>query len=103
MTFAEILLWQKIRRRALGYQFHRQVPILEYIVDFYCHELMLIIEVDGSSHRHPEVSVKDQNRQQELEKRGIQFLRFEGGEIRTNMSDVLQVIEDWIVLHADKK
>ena len=49
-TLSEILLWQKIKQQALGVQFHRQVPLLEYIVDFYCHELKLAIEIDGKSH-----------------------------------------------------
>ena len=46
-THCEKLLWAEIRNKTLmGYQFHRQVPILDYIVDFYCHELMLVIEED---------------------------------------------------------
>ena len=49
-TFSEILLCQKIKWKALGVEFHRQVPVNKYIVDFYCHELMLAIEIDGSSH-----------------------------------------------------
>ena len=49
-TASEITLWNHIRRKALGVEFHRQVPILGYIVDFYCHELALAIEVDGNIH-----------------------------------------------------
>lgn len=49
-TSSETLLWSKIRRKSLGYEFHRQVPIDEYIVDFYCHELRLAVEIDDSSH-----------------------------------------------------
>lgn len=63
MTLGEVLLWQEIRNRKLGVQFHRQVPIKEYIVDFYCHELLLVIEIDGSTHDHPEVAVNDLQRQ----------------------------------------
>jgi very-short-patch-repair endonuclease len=77
MTLGEILLWQEIRDKKLVYQFHRQVPLYKYIVDFFCHELQLAIEIDGSSHDHPEVSVNDLTRQEELESYGIQFLRFE--------------------------
>lgn len=51
-TLSEVLLWNKIRKRALGVQFHRQVPMLDYIVDFYCHEIGLAIEVDGKIHEH---------------------------------------------------
>jgi very-short-patch-repair endonuclease len=49
-TLSEILLWKQIKNKALGIEFHRQVPIDEFIVDFYCHELMLAIEIDGISH-----------------------------------------------------
>jgi len=46
----EVLLWNQIKGKAFGYEFHRQVPVDEFIVDFYCHELMLAIEIDGNSH-----------------------------------------------------
>ena len=49
-TFPERLLWSKIRGGKLGYKFNRQFPIGNYIVDFYCHEKSLVIEVDGRSH-----------------------------------------------------
>ncbi len=45
-TLSEILLWRQIKGQKLGYEFHRQVPIDEFIVDFYCHELKLVIGVD---------------------------------------------------------
>ena len=99
MTLGEVLLWQEIRNRKLGFQFHRQVPIKIFIVDFYCHELQLVIEVDGSTHDHPEVAVSDLERQNEIEKEGIQFLRFEEKEVRKNLANVIKVIERWIDLH----
>jgi very-short-patch-repair endonuclease len=49
-TLAEVLLWQNIKTKSYGYEFHRQVPIYEFIVDFYCHELHLAIEIDGNTH-----------------------------------------------------
>ncbi|MGV2481542.1 UNVERIFIED_CONTAM: DUF559 domain-containing protein, partial [Salmonella enterica subsp. enterica serovar Weltevreden] len=52
---SEVLLWKKIKNKSLGVEFHRQVPLDNYIVDFYCHELMLAIEIDGNSHDHSEV------------------------------------------------
>ncbi len=67
-TYSEVLLWMEIKnRKLLGYQFHRQVPMLNYIVDFYCHELMLAIEVDGDSHSAVEAKAYDLKRQQRLE------------------------------------
>ena len=85
-TLSEVLLWKNIKNKALGVQFHRQVPLLEYIVDFYCHELMLAIEIDGDSHLYKyEYDVK---RQGELEKEGIIFLRFTDSDIKQNMFSV---------------
>ena len=59
-TMAEIILWKNIKGRALGYEFHRQVPIDEFIIDFYCHELLLAIEIDGYTHDYN--FVKDESR-----------------------------------------
>jgi very-short-patch-repair endonuclease len=100
MTLGEVLLWQKIRGRKLGYQFHRQIPIVNYIMDFFCHELQLAIEVDGSSHDHSQASEEDLERQTELEERGIRFLRFEEREVRKDINEVIQIIEDWIELNT---
>jgi len=100
MTLGEVLLWQEIRGKQLGIQFHRQVPILKYIVDFYCHELLLAIEIDGRSHDHPEVAVNDLERQNKIEDEGVQFLRFDETDVRKDIDGVVQVIEDWIVLNS---
>ena len=96
MTHAEVLLWQKVRRKRLGFQFHRQVPMLAYIVDFYCHELLLAIEVDGGAHKHSEISINDLERQKQIESYGVHFLRFDNKEIKQDINSVLQEIEDWI-------
>ncbi|TQO35558.1 very-short-patch-repair endonuclease [Arenibacter algicola] len=59
-TKAEIILWQKLKGKQMyGYDFHRQKPVDNYIIDFFCHELMLGIEVDGYSHQIIEVFNKD--------------------------------------------
>mgnify|MGYP003515289540 CR=1 FL=1 len=85
-TLSEVLLWQKIKNKALGVQFHRQVPLKEYIVDFYCHELMLAIEIDGDSHLYKyEYDVK---RQGDLEHQGVVFLRFSDLDVKQNMFSV---------------
>ena len=91
-TLPEVLLWQKIKQRAYGVQFHRQVPMLNYITDFYCHEIGLAIEIDGSSHDHS--FLYDAKRQGELEAYGVTFLRFSNEEVKKNMFSVLLVIED---------
>ncbi len=81
------MLWQKIKNRALEVQFHRQVPMLDYIVDFYCHEIGLAIEIDGSSHEYK--YFYDARRQGRLEKEGVQFIRFSDSEIKQEIFSVL--------------
>ncbi len=90
MTMSEVLLWQEIRRKRLGVEFHRQVPIDNYIVDFYCHELFLAIEVDGISHVFDEVQVNDITRQEKLESLGVHFIRFDDLEAKRNMKEVVR-------------
>ncbi len=93
-TLPEILIWQNIKQRAYGVQFHRQVPMLNYIVDFYCHEIGLVIEIDGATHDHS--FLYDAKRQGELEAYGVTFLRFSNDEVKKNMFSVLLVIEETI-------
>ena len=90
-VWEEVLLWQKIKQRAYKVQFHRQVPMLDYIVDFYCHEIGLVIEIDGNSHDFK--YLYDANRQGRLEKYGVRFLRFTNEEVKKNMFSVLLNIE----------
>jgi len=95
-TTTEILLWNELKGRKLkGYQFHRQVPMLKYIVDFYCYELQLAIEVDGPVH---DIQGKyDSKRQYELEEWEVRFLRFTNVNIRNSiklvLKDILKEIE----------
>ena len=100
-TLGEVLLWKQVKRRALGVEFHRQVPISEYIVDFYCHERMLAIEVDGRGHEHEEIHARDVRRQAELEELGVRFLRFQEMNVRGNIGGVLQTIRDWLEADGD--
>jgi len=74
----------------LGVEFHRQVPIDEYIVDFYCHELFLAIEIDGSSHVFDEVQINDIKRQERLESLGVRFIRFDDLDVKRNMQEVVR-------------
>jgi very-short-patch-repair endonuclease len=96
-TIAEILLWEQIKMRQLGFQFHRQVPMDQYIVDFYCHELMLAIEVDGATHDNEEGLTMDQNRQLKLEKYGVKFLRFDDVDVKHSLANVVEAIKDYII------
>jgi very-short-patch-repair endonuclease len=99
-TFSEILLWLKIKGKTFGYEFHRQVPLDEYIVDFYCHELSLAIEIDGSSHDNK--YDYDLKRQRRLESLGVRFIRFEDIDVKRNMNDVLRTLE-FVISELEKE
>ena len=74
-TLAEVILWKQLQDGKIqGYDFHRQKPVGNYIIDFFCNELRLAIEIDGCSHGYKEV--EDEIRQKELEKLGIRFFSF---------------------------
>lgn len=90
---SEVLLWKKIQKKSLGVEFHRQMPIDNFIVDFYCHELMLAIEIDGNSHLNSEVEINDISRQEILEKLGVKFIRFKDIEVKKNMNDVIRCLQ----------
>ncbi len=89
-TLSEVLLWQEIRKKQLGVQFHRQVPVLDYIVDFYCHELMLAIEVNGNSHEW-KISY-DKRRLERIETQGIKVIVFDDLDVKQNMKWVVNSI-----------
>jgi len=94
-TQGEVMLWSRLRgRQMLGYKFIRQKPIAKYVVDFFCRELKLIIEVDGYSHEGS--FEEDQIRQNKLEELGLNILRFSESEVRRDIEQVLTVIEAWI-------
>jgi very-short-patch-repair endonuclease len=90
-TLSEVLLWQNIKGKSYGYEFHRQVPIDEFIVDFYCHELKLAIEIDGNTHDYN--FDNDEKRQEKIESIGIAFIRFRDIDVKRNMNDVLRALE----------
>jgi len=102
-TFGEILLWNELKSRQMfGYDFHRQKPLLNYIADFYCYELDLVIEVDGSYHNHEEQSTADLIRDAELSAYGLIVLRFTEWEIRYDMVNVLRTIEDYVLSYEER-
>ncbi len=96
-TKAEIILWQKLKRKQMyGYDFHRQKPIDNYILDFYCYELNLLIEVDGYSHEFLEVYQKDTIKEKKMLELGINVLRFTDNQVLKDTENVLRAIEFYI-------
>ncbi len=95
-TIAEILLWKVIKGKSMGVEFHRQVPIDEYIVDFFCHELMLVIELDGDIHAEDDVIKRDVERQERLENLGVKIVRIRNKVVKYHMYDCLEFLMEVI-------
>ncbi|RYU87822.1 endonuclease domain-containing protein [Mucilaginibacter terrigena] len=101
-TLGEVLLWKELRnKRIYGFDFHRQKPLLNYIVDFYCYELGLIVEIDGRYHSHEEQYKLDIVRETELAAYNLTILRFTEIEVRKDMTNVLRAIENYAVEHTN--
>jgi len=81
----------------MGYDFHRQKPLDNYIVDFFCNELMLAIEIDGYTHLLEEVQVKDKIKEKKLNELGINVLRVHDDLVFNDIENVLREIEAYIV------
>lgn len=95
LTEAEKLLWSKIRRRQINsFQFYRQRPILNYVVDFYCPVARLAIEIDGGQHFEERNIIKDKIRDEELRKLNIKILRFTKLDVLRNIDSVIGKIEE---------
>ena len=93
MTEAELVLWEYLRQHPLGYKFRRQHPLGIYIVDFYCHKLKLVIEVDGSIHNLEAVKEADIKRQRQLEMDGLIVIRFTNKEVLKTKEVVIEKIK----------
>jgi len=95
-TIGEILLWTHLKgAQRHGFDFHRQKPILHWIVDFFCAELMFAIEVDGDSHRfRPN---RDAEKEAALNQLGVAVLRCGDSQVRNDINGVVAEIDRWIV------
>ena len=91
-TPAEVTLWRGIRNRNLGYKFRRQHPIDRFIIDFYCAQAKLCIEIDGDSHLEPDQMDYDTARTEYLEALGYKVIRFTNNDVRYNIHSVVDEI-----------
>jgi len=89
MTASEKILWEELKQKKVGVKFRRQHPIHVYILDFYCHELKLNIELDGKYHENEEQKQLDKERTQTLESIGINEIRFSNQEVLSNIEEAL--------------
>lgn len=96
LTDTERVLWDCIKQDKLeGLHFRRQHPLNKFIVDFYCHELSLVIELDGGIHLKDSVAERDEGREYELRRLGLNVLRFKNEEVIKNINSVLETIKDF--------
>jgi len=96
MPEAEKYLWLHIRKKQLGIKFRRQYGVGRYVADFYCPEYKLVIELDGNSHSSLEAQAYDAERNMFMKTIGLDVIRFTNQEIFTNISDVLQRIQEQV-------
>lgn len=98
MTKAEACLWKYVLKAGMmkGYTFRRQRPVLNYIADFMCKELLLVIEVDGITHLYEETIKKDTIRQNALENAGFTIIRFTDNDVLNSIENVRKMIEQTI-------
>ena len=97
LTLAELLLWKKLKDRKLfNTKFRKQHPINIFIVDFYCHDYKLVIEIDGDIHNNEISNEYDLNRTEELKKYGIRVIRFTNEQIIYNIDFVIERIQEKI-------
>lgn len=95
-TTAEYTLWQYLRNKKLGVKFRRQHPLFLYVVDFYCHELKLVIEVDGGIHELEEIKKLDKEREINIRELGLTVIRFSNNEVLYQIEKVLEKIKSYI-------
>ena len=93
-TPAEATLWKHLRNRNLGYKFRRQHAIKFFIIDFYCAQMKLCIEIDGDTHLTREQQEYDTARTEYLESLGRKVIRFTNNDVRFNIHAVVQAILD---------
>ena len=97
MTYSAVKLWNELKNgKVLGYDFDRQRPVWNYIVDFYCKDLGLAIEVDGITHTQESIAAKDVVRQKELENLGVKFSLFDALLVANKVEAVIREIVEWI-------
>jgi very-short-patch-repair endonuclease len=103
-TDVEMLLWQELRRGQVnGFDFRRQHPAGPYILDFYCSELRLAIELDGGQHNGDSNIARDQRRTAWLAERNVTALRFWNADVMRNLPGVLEVIMNTVTQLKDRE
>jgi very-short-patch-repair endonuclease len=96
-TQAEEAMWLSLNNNQLdGYKFRRQHPLLNYVADFYCHQLKLVIEIDGEYHQTVEQKKLDNERTENIEFQGLKLIRFTNEEVISDIFAVLDKVKEFI-------
>ncbi len=103
LTPAEAVLWDAIKINKWHLKFRRQHPIAIYVADFYCHQVKLVIELDGGYHENKEVRIYDEERERDINDFGITVLRFKNEEVINNIEEVLIKIDNTIITIQQNK
>ena len=96
-THAETILWEYLKTKPSGYKFRRQHPLGIFILDFYCHEIKLCIEVDGEYHYQSDQIVYDQERTNLITASGLKLIRFDNSRVLNNIEAVVSEIKETII------
>ena len=101
MTSSEKKIWPYLRSKALsGHRFRRQHPIKDFIVDFFCYDVMLAVEIDGEVHQEAFQKERDKERTVILNKLGIRVLRFTNSEIEHQIDAVIDTIQNELKIRS---
>ena len=102
-TKSEAMLWKVLKNKQTGYRFTRQKPILNYIADFYCKKLDLVVEIDGASHFTAEARLRDKERDRQMRAIGLVVVRVNDGDVRRDADKVAAYIKEQCELIKGRK
>ena len=93
-TESEKVLWERLSNKQLSVKFRRQHPVSQYIVDFYCHEKKLVVEIDGLYHQRPDQQKYDELRTKDLNLFGLRVIRFSDEQVFEHINEVVEEIQE---------
>ena len=99
MTLPEVLLWRELRKRPSGLKFRRQHPTGPYVLDFFCGDARLAIEIDGEAHSRGDRPTRDATRDTWLLAAGVETLRVPAAAVL----DDLDAVVSWLVAEATER
>jgi len=102
-TKPECILWERLKNKQLGYKIRRQHPLGSFILDFYCHQLKLCIEVDGEYHNQDLQILRDEERTNQIIYSGLWLIRFSNYRVVNNVEEVVSEIKHLIEKHLSEK